>query len=237
LRGYYGSSVFPTLQSVHFSEGSLMRIRAFLLLLAYASLATAQSSGRGSPQVDTVDRVKQIFADYNHMDTPGCSVGVSLAGNEVLRGAWGMADLEHQVVLTPDTVFEAGSVSKQFTAAAVLLLAEQGKLSLTDPVSKYFPELPAYGKPVTIEQLLHHTSGLRDWGAVVAVAGWQRTTREYSNAWVLDIASGRKPSTTSQAMSGHTPTRVTTCLRCWCSVCPANPSPSLRTRIFSCRLA
>jgi len=74
----------------------------------------------------------------------------------------------------------------------VLLLVEQGKLSLSDPVSKYFPELPDYGAPITIDHLLHHTSGLRDWGSVAEAAGWPRTTREYSNAWVLDIASHQK---------------------------------------------
>jgi len=74
----------------------------------------------------------------------------------------------------------------------VLLLAERGKLSLSDPISKYFPELPNYGTPITIDHLLHHTSGLRDWGSVEEVAGWPRTTREYSNAWVLDIASRQK---------------------------------------------
>ena len=128
----------------------------------------------------------------DHTDTPGCAVGVSVAGNEVLHAAYGMADLEHHVALAPESVFEAGSVSKQFTAAAVLLLAEQGKLSLSDPISKYFPELPDYGAPITIDHLLHHTSGLRDWGSVEEFAGWPRTTREYSNAWVLDIASHQK---------------------------------------------
>ncbi len=174
-----------------------MRVRVFLLWLAFASLASAQSAGPGksadpAPPSDAGERVRQVFAAYDHTDTPGCAAGVSLAGNEVLRGAWGMADLEHHVALTADSIFEAGSVSKQFTAAAVLLLAEQGKLSLTDPVSKYFPELPGYGAPITIEQLLHHTSGLRDWSSVVEVAGWERTTRKYSNAWVLDIASHQK---------------------------------------------
>jgi CubicO group peptidase (beta-lactamase class C family) len=74
----------------------------------------------------------------------------------------------------------------------VLLLAEQGKLSLSDPISKYFPELPDYGTPITIDHLLHHTSGLRDWGSIAEAAGWPRATREYSNAWVLDIASHQK---------------------------------------------
>ena len=169
-----------------------MPVRILSLLLAFACSAVAQSTPPLTALKDAPEQVSKIFAAFNHTNTPGCAVGVSVAGNEVLHAAYGMADLEHHVALAPDSVFEAGSVSKQFTAAAVLLLAEQGKLSLSDPISKYFPELPDYGTPITIDHLLHHTSGLRDWGAVVEAAGWPRGTREYSNAWVLDIASRQK---------------------------------------------
>ena len=98
---------------------------------------------------------------------PGCAVGVSKDDKEILTRAYGSADLEHGVANTADTVFEAGSVSKQFTAAAILLLAQAGKLKLDDPVRDYVPELPDYGTPeITLRHLLHHTSGLRDWGTV-----------------------------------------------------------------------
>jgi CubicO group peptidase (beta-lactamase class C family) len=86
-----------------------------------------------------------------------------------------MADLEHNVPITPDSVFEAGSVSKQFTAGSLLLLAQQGKISLDDPVRKYIPEMPDSATTVTIRQMMNHTSGLRDWGSVEAIAGWPRT--------------------------------------------------------------
>ncbi len=124
--------------------------------------------------------------------TPGCAVGVSVNGKPVLEKAYGMADLEHDVPNRPDTIFEAGSVSKQFTAAAVLLLARDGKLSLDDPVRKYIPELPDYGTPITIRQMLQHTSGLRDWGNVEDIAGWPRGTRVYTHAHVLDILGRQK---------------------------------------------
>jgi CubicO group peptidase (beta-lactamase class C family) len=75
----------------------------------------------------------------------------------------------------------SGSVTKQFTAAAVLLLAQDGKLSLDDPARKYFPELPDYPSAITIRHLLNHTSGLRDWGEVADVGGWPRGTRAYSS--------------------------------------------------------
>jgi CubicO group peptidase (beta-lactamase class C family) len=169
-----------------------MSIRTLFLLVAFVCSAAAQPAPPLTAPKNAPEQVSNIFAAFDHIDTPGCAVGVSIAGNEVLHAAYGMADLEHRIALAPDSVFEAGSVSKQFTAAAVLLLAEQGKLSLSDPISKYFPELPDYGTPITIDQLMHHTSGLRDWGSVEEIAGWPRTTREYSNAWVLDIASHQK---------------------------------------------
>ena len=135
--------------------------------------------------------VDKIFAKWNAA-TPGCAVGVSIGGKPVLMKAYGMADLEHDVPNTPETIFEAGSVSKQFTALAVLLLAEGGKLSIEDPVKKYIPELPDYGAPLTIRHMLTHTSGLRDWGSVESIAGWPRTTREYTHAHVLDIVSRQR---------------------------------------------
>jgi CubicO group peptidase (beta-lactamase class C family) len=109
-----------------------------------------------------------------------------------LLQSMGMADMEHRVPLTTGSIIEAGSVSKQFTAAAILLLAQQGKLSLNDDIRKYLPEMPDYGYVVRIRHLLHHTSGLRDWGTIMAVAGWPRTTKTYSNDDVLYILSHQK---------------------------------------------
>ena len=141
---------------------------------------------------DTDVGVDKIFSKWNSTSTPGCAVGAAVAGKPVLAKGYGMADLEHDVPITPDTIFEAGSVSKQFTAAAVLLLARDGKLSIDDSVRKYIPELPDYGVPLTIRHMLTHTSGLRDWGSVEAIAGWPRTSRAYTHAHVLDIVSRQK---------------------------------------------
>jgi CubicO group peptidase (beta-lactamase class C family) len=97
------------------------------------------------------------------------------------------------VANAPDTIFEAGSVSKQFTATAILLLAQAGKLKLDDPVRDYVPELPDYGAPeITLRHLLHHTSGLRDWGTVTYAAGWPRGSRVHTHAHVLDVVSRQK---------------------------------------------
>lgn len=111
---------------------------------------------------------------------PGCSVGVSVGGMERFE-SWGLADLEQSAPLTPDTPFHAASLAKQFTAYAVGRLAAQGQLDLDDDVRRYIPELPVYEQPITIRHLVHHTSGLRDQGALLFLAGWRsddRVTRQ-----------------------------------------------------------
>jgi CubicO group peptidase (beta-lactamase class C family) len=134
-------------------------------------------------------QIAQFFAAYQYTNTPGCAVGIDTPSHEPITAAYGMADLEHAIPNTTQTVFEAGSVSKQFTAAAVLLLVERGQISLEDEIHKYFPELGTFPKPVTVRHLLNHTSGLRDWGEIEYIAGWPRTTREYTHAHVLEILS------------------------------------------------
>jgi CubicO group peptidase (beta-lactamase class C family) len=163
--------------------------KSLLVVLVVASVASAQKISAPS---DVAGQVQKIFARFNHTDSPGCAVGASVDGATVLSAAYGMADLEHNIALSPDSVFEPGSVTKQFTAAAVLLLAQDGKLSLDDPARKYIPELPDYGSTITIRHLLNHTSGLRDWGEVADIGGWPRGTRANSNLNVLDIAARQK---------------------------------------------
>jgi len=157
--------------------------RLLLLLLLAASPAPGQGP---SPDAASLDA---IFQKWNSKETPGCAVAVARDGRTVLSRAYGMADLEHDVPNDPNTIFEAGSVSKQFTAGAVILLAQAGKLSLADDVRRYIPEVPDYGTTITIRHLLNHTSGLRDWGSVAGISGWGRTLRVHTHAHVLDIVS------------------------------------------------
>src|SRR5687768_17606563 len=161
-------------------------------LVLIITLAPAAARAQGTSATDSVAAVDSIFASWNTRQTPGCAVGVARNGQPILERAYGMANLEYDVPNTPATIFEAGSVSKQFTAAAVALLAQQGKLSLDDAVTKYIPELPDYGTPITIRHMLTHTSGLRDWGTVALATGWPRGTRAHTHAHVLDIASRQK---------------------------------------------
>ena len=167
-------------------KGAIIRrlaARAALGLLLIGPMASAVDI----PSVP-LSEIDALFTTWTNA-TPGCAVGVSAGGRIVLEKAFGMADLEHDVPNTPDTIFEAGSVSKQFTAMAVLLLARDGKLALDDPVRRYIPELPEDAAPITIRQMLQHTSGLRDWGSVEDTAGWPRGTRVYTHAHVLDIVA------------------------------------------------
>jgi CubicO group peptidase (beta-lactamase class C family) len=123
---------------------------------------------------------------------PGCGVGVSLNGQSVFEKAFGLAEIEHNIPNTPATIFESGSVAKQFTAAAIVLLAQEGKLSLDDPVRKYIPELPDYGAPLTIRHILNHTAGLRDWGTVLGLTGAGRGDRVISQDLALDVIVHQK---------------------------------------------
>src|SRR5579864_5985093 len=166
---------------------------AFRRLAACAVVLVTTGWGQKVHTVlDAAKQVDKIFSEFDQPDSPGCAVGATIDGQNVLAAGYGMADLEHNVRITPDSIFEVGSVSKQFTAAATLLLAQKGKLSLDDPVRKYMPEVPDYGTPITIRQMLHHTSGLRDWGIVAGIGGWPRTTRVYTLAHLLDIVSRQR---------------------------------------------
>ena len=166
-----------------------IRLVASAGVAVLCAAGSATLAGQGPAVAES--RIDQLFSSWSST-TPGCAIGVAEGGKTLLAKAYGMADLDHDLPNRPDTIFEAGSVSKQFTAAAVLLLARDGKLSLDDPARKYVPELPDYGTPLTIRQMLAHTSGLRDWGSVASVAGWPRTSRVYTHAHVLDIVSRQR---------------------------------------------
>src|SRR6266704_2068881 len=113
----------------------------------------------------------EIFVDLTKAGSPGCAVGVYRDGKMVYSKGYGLANLEENVPVTPQSVFDIGSTSKQFTAASILLLEKQGKLSINDDVRKYIPELPDYGEKITIANLLNHTSGLRDYLTLMDLAG------------------------------------------------------------------
>src|SRR5437879_2188578 len=115
--------------------------------------------------------VDEVFSDLTKPGTPGCALAVYRDGKIIYAKGYGLANIEEDVAITPQSVFDIGSTSKQFTAASILLLEKQGKLSVDDDVRKFVPELPAYGQQITIVQLLNHTSGLRDYLTLFELAG------------------------------------------------------------------
>src|SRR5688572_3039947 len=145
----------------------------FTVVACFSTGTWAQVSNKEVPNKEKViagaERAFEKFTKAYVGPAPGCAAAVSLNGETVFEKAFGLADLEHNVPNTPQTIFESGSVAKQFTAAAIVLLHQDGKLNLDDPVMKHIPELPDFGWPLTIRHLLNHTSGLRDWGSVLGL--------------------------------------------------------------------
>ena len=136
------------------------------------------------PADERADAVNKLLAPLRDPNAPGCAVGVMQNGRFLYKSAFGLADLDTRAPLTSGTAFNVASMSKQFTAAALFFLIENGKVHLADPIRRFIPELPQYADSITVADLLHHTSGLRDFGPLLEVAG--RTDEP------LDIAGSLK---------------------------------------------
>ena len=150
---------------------------------AVVSSPTAPIRAQARPAVER--QVDQLFKGFDSAK-PGCAVGVYRAGEVLFSKGYGLADLRANAPITPYTVFNIASLSKQFTALAVALLARDGRLSLDAEVQDYLPELPRFESPITVRHLVHHTSGLRDYGALKELAGW-RLNESLSKSEVIDL--------------------------------------------------
>ena len=139
--------------------------------LLFLVLILALFSPEAAAQDVAAEDVDALFAEWDKPDSPGCALAVIHKGEIVYKNGYGMADLEHGVPITPQTVFYSGSVSKQFVAMSIALLAEQGKLSFDDDIRTYLPEIPEYDRTITIRHMIHHTSGLRDYLQLGFLAG------------------------------------------------------------------
>ncbi len=122
---------------------------------------------------DIEKSIDKIFAGFDHINLPGAAVAVVQNGEIVFKKGYGSANLEYDIPVTPETIFHVASVSKQFTVFALLLLAEEGKLSLDDPIQKYISEVPDFGQEITLRHLATHTSGMRDQWDLLNLAGWR----------------------------------------------------------------
>ena len=138
-----------------------------------------------------IDQVDVLFAEWDKPDSPGCALAIIQDGEIVYRRGYGYADLEHDVPITPASVFDIASTSKQFTATCIAILARQGMLSLDDDIRKHIPEMPAYAVPITIRHLIHHTSGIRDYLTLMELAG-MRYENEYPDEEVIELISRQK---------------------------------------------
>lgn len=147
------------------------RVRPNCLFVALTTVVftpavlTAQAESREA-------QASALFTSFTE-ETPGAAVVVVREGEVVFRAGYGMADLDHGIPITPSTVFDVASVSKQFAGFAMASLAESGDIDLDAEVRQYLPELPDFGAPLTVRHLVHHTSGIRDWPLTLMVAGWR----------------------------------------------------------------
>src|SRR5215813_9620787 len=122
---------------------------------------------------EITNKVDAIFAQWDKTNSPGCALAVVQDGEIIYSRGYGMANLDYDLAIRPDSVFHIASISKQFAAFSIALLAQEGKLSIDDDIRKYVPEMPDYGDTITIRHLAHHTSGLRDQWELLAMAGWR----------------------------------------------------------------
>jgi CubicO group peptidase (beta-lactamase class C family) len=160
---------------------------SIVCVLVPARVAAAQAA-----PADLAARIDSVFSRFTP-NTPGCGVGVGKDGRTLYTHGYGAANLEYRVPNTDSTVFESGSVAKQFTASALVLLAQDGKLSLDDDIRKYLPEVPEFGgQRITIRNLLTHTSGLRDQWGLLGILGRGPGTQVHSAMTTLDLVAHQK---------------------------------------------
>jgi CubicO group peptidase (beta-lactamase class C family) len=136
-------------------------------------------------------KVDLIFSKWDKTNSPGCSIALVKDGKIMYSRGYGMSNLEYNLAITPASGFHVASLSKQFTAAAIQHLALEGKLSLTDDIRKYIPELPDFGQPITIGELMHHTSGLRDQWDLLGLSGWREDDVKTEND-ILELLKRQK---------------------------------------------
>lgn len=172
-----------------------MSRRNFLFVLTVVAFLSSATWAQVPDKAKVVAGAERAFEKVTKAYVapgPGCAAAVSLNGETVFEKAFGLAEIEHNVPNTTQTIFESGSVAKQFTAASLVLLQQDGKLSIDDPVRKYIPELPDYGSPLTIRHLLNHTAGLRDWGTVLSLTGAGRGDRVISQDLAFDVITHQR---------------------------------------------
>jgi CubicO group peptidase (beta-lactamase class C family) len=172
-------------------RGSSHPVLLSLVLATFVPASTGIAQGATLPD-SLRHRVDSVFSRWNHTDTPGCSLGISQGGRPVYLHGYGMSDLQQGTAVTPASIFHVASISKEFSAYSIALLANDGRLSLDDNIRKYLPEIPDYGTPITIRHLIYHTSGLRDQWQLLGYAGWRYPDDLITENDVLGIVSRQR---------------------------------------------
>lgn len=170
----------------------LRLIRTPLEFLLFFSLAALPLTSAAAQESSRERRVDEIFAAHDTPDSAGCAVSIMERGAIVYKRGYGMANLEYGIPITPSSIFHVASVSKQFTAFAVALLVADGKVSWSDDIREYVPEVPDHGETITLEDLVHHISGIRDQWNLLSMAGWRWEADVVRQEDVLDLISRQK---------------------------------------------
>ena len=178
-------------------------MRLTLALFAMAALlpeGVAAQSASDRAALDSVDRY--VRAELERQRIPGMSVAVLRDDSILLARGYGFANLEHRVPATDSTIYQSGSVGKQFTSAAIVTLAREGKLGLDDPIRKYLPEAPSGWAKITVRHLLTHTSGVPDYTADLVDFRRDYTEEALAKLYAglrLDFSPGRPGATATPA--------------------------------------
>lgn len=158
-------------------------------MISFFMAGCVLNAGSAEEKCAQIDR---LFSPWVHPQSPGCALAVVQNGRIIYKKGYGLANLDHDVKITPATVFRIGSISKQFTAACIQILHREGKLSLDDNIRKYVPEMPEYEWPITIRHLIHHTSGIRDYEWLQYFRGEHSDRAEHSNEDIIKLISRQK---------------------------------------------
>ncbi|MBD2682267.1 MULTISPECIES: serine hydrolase [Nostoc] len=137
------------------------------------------------------NKVDELFSEWDKPGSPGFALAIIKDGKTVYKRGYGIADLEHNVTISPNSVFDIASTSKQFTAMCIALLARKGELSLDDEIQIYISEIPRYEYPITVRHLIHHTSGIRDYLTLMGLAG-MRCENEYPENEIIGLIARQK---------------------------------------------
>jgi CubicO group peptidase (beta-lactamase class C family) len=185
-----------------------------LCLVVTAPVLLAQDAGQsaktGQAREATLDssitsRVDKLFEKWDKPGSPGCALGIVKDGQLIYKRGYGMANLDYNVAISPQSVFDIQSMDKQFTAMSILLLAKRGKLSLDDEIQKYLPEVPRYQSPITIRHLIHHTSGIRNVSQLAALAAetWGENVHLTDDDWLVWIARQKELDSKPGEVAGY----------------------------------